>query len=458
MVPRDHSDIFSLVGSIGIYACALLLPARLPALELPPDLRQGDLSSILKNHSEDLSVPTPSAAAQGGAIGRGFPDLSFSAKLVSAPGSEAIFRPGDHLLLLVTVSNRGRGPSHSPTVRLSGDPLLFNVIPDKITLPDIAAGGQRTARFDSGALPANLPARQFQVSVAVRDSDGFTAPSGKSFALAMQPKAEEEGEVLPFLEPVPETNVNGYPHGAAVVVGIGEYNSEDAGMLPYAAADADIMAQYLVAMMGIPKDRVWVIKDSQATKSYILATIQGQLAGKGYDPVVFYFSGHGLPDPEDPASGDSCIVPFDGDFQKGYGGTLIKLNEMTRLVESTTKGKALIVLDACFSGSPEGSRAPKILASERGIAIEPKVSVNRATIIAGTSGIQPSLDFKEQRHGYFTYFLLAGMQRAADLNNSGQITVREAFAWARDRVSKMTHGRQVPELINPSDLVISKWR
>jgi len=416
-------------------ALIVLAPSRVRSLALPEDLKDPDIDRVLKNHAEDLAIPAPIAERKASSENQGFPDLTLDARFESAPGHDGIYGPGDRLVIAVVISNRGKGVSHAPRVRLEGDPLLFDLIPNKAELKDIAPGQQRTARFDSGVLPANLPTRQFQVTVKVTDLDGFSAPEAGTLAFATQPKTLEQAEALPLLEPVPQTNVGGMPHGAAVVVGIGEYNSPDAGALPFAAGDADIVAKYLVAMMGIPKDNVWVIKDRSATKSYILATIQSQMAGKGFDPVVFYFAGHGIPDPDDPNSRESCIVPYDGDFHKGYGGTLIRLNEMTRLVESCTQGQALLLLDACFSGSTEGGRTPALLASERGIAVEPRIQATKAAVFAGTSGIQPSLDFVEQKHGYFTYYLLAGMQGAADLSRNGRITLAEAFAWTREHVS-----------------------
>ena len=267
-----------------------------------------------------------------------------------------------------------------------------------------------------------------------------------------------EAESLPKLVPVPDTNVGALPKGAAVVVGIGKYRTSDAGELRYAAADADLVAQYLVHMTGIPQDRVWVVKDEDATKSTIMAMVQGKLSNKGYDPVVFYFAGHGTPDPDDPNSGESCIVPYDGNFHEGLSGTLIRLNDLTAMVEAATPGKALVVLDACFSGSQEGGRTPSLLGKERGIAIEPKIRAAKASVLSATSGKMPALDFDEQGHGFFTYFLLAGLQKSADLDNSGRVTLDQAFSWAREQVQKRTDGRQIPELKNPTDLVLSRWR
>lgn len=438
-------------------AWLVLGPSSLPGLALPEEFRDTDLKTLLKQHADDRAVPPPKARRGADDAGQGFPDLVQAISAASSPADGGVYQPGDRLVLVVTVTNKGRGVSHAPQVQLDGDALLFDLIASQASLADIPAGGSRTARFDSGPLPANLPTRQYQVSPRVADQDGFSAPAVAALALATQPKAVAVAEALPLLQPVPVTNLNGTPHGAAVLVGIGQYSSPDAGDLKYAASDADVMAEYLVKMMGIPKANVWVIKDQQATKTRILATVRAQLKGKGFDPVVFYFSGHGIPDPDDPQSGDACIVPYDGDFQQGYGDTLIKLNDMTKLVEGTTTGRSLMMLDACFSGGA-GGRRPRLLAAEHGIGIVPRMTAAKASILAATSGIQPSLDFDEQKHGFFTYFMLAGLQRSADLNHDGKVTLEEAYAWAKQRIGEKTGGRQVPELKNPTDLVLSRWR
>ena len=433
------------------------------ALSLPPDYLDPNIDRFLAKHAGDRDVPEKPSADEIALVvnasdDAGLPELGVSAKFISTPSANGVYEPGEHIVISVIVANKGNALSKKARVMLSGDPILLHFLGTKAELGDLKPGQKIEAKFDSGVLPVNLPANQFNIGVKVVDQDGFTAVDADQLTVATQPKAQVKTLVLPRLQPVPDTNENGYPHGAAVVVGIGKYSSPDAGNLRYASSDADLVAQYLVRMTGIPQGNVWVVKDEQATKSRIMATIQGKLSGKGYDPVIFYFAGHGIPDPDDPASGDACIVPYDGDFSSGLSGTLIRLNDMTRLVEQSTKGQALVMLDACFSGNRDSTRTPLILGRERGIAVVPKVWASRASVFSSTSGTQPSFDFDEQHHGMFTYFLLAGMQRAADMTDSGKITLPEAYAWVKEQVALNTDGRQVPELKNPTNLVLSQWR
>jgi uncharacterized caspase-like protein len=57
---------------------------------------------------------------------------------------------------------------------------------------------------------------------------------------------------------------------------------------------------------------------------------------------------------------------------------------------------------------------------------------------------QPSLESKDLKHGVFTYYLLDGFVMGEDLNRDGRISLAEAFAYARQKVSDHTQQLQVP--------------
>ena len=64
--------------------------------------------------------------------------------------------------------------------------------------------------------------------------------------------------------------------------------------------------------MGLPERNIELIVDDKATKTDIEKSLEAWLPNRTTrDSSVFiYYSGHGSPDP---ASGDSYIVPYDGD-------------------------------------------------------------------------------------------------------------------------------------------------
>jgi uncharacterized caspase-like protein len=79
--------------------------------------------------------------------------------------------------------------------------------------------------------------------------------------------------------------------------------------------------------------------------------------------------------------------------------------------------------------------------------------VGKGRVVLTASGpdqaAQESADFG---HGVFTYYLLEGLNGAADLNGDGDIDVNEAYAYVSEKVSQATRDRQIPKLKEP-DLV-----
>jgi hypothetical protein len=55
------------------------------------------------------------------------------------------------------------------------------------------------------------------------------------------------------------------PHAYAVVVGISQYREEIIPKVPYAARDAEAVAQLLQTQSGIPKTHIKLLTDAKAT-------------------------------------------------------------------------------------------------------------------------------------------------------------------------------------------------
>ena len=62
-----------------------------------------------------------------------------------------------------------------------------------------------------------------------------------------------------------------------------------------------------------------------------------------------------------------------------------------------------------------------------------------------------SLEDRRLHHGVFTYFLLRGMEGAADLNHNRIVTIQEIFQYVYYKVSNYTGGVQTPVLTGDYD-------
>ena len=67
------------------------------------------------------------------------------------------------------------------------------------------------------------------------------------------------------------------------------------------------------------------------------------------------------------------------------------------------------------------------------------------TVISSAGGAEYAMESGEWKNGLFTYCLLQGLKsRNADLDTDGKITISEMQWYIKDRVTKLSEGKQVP--------------
>lgn len=146
--------------------------------------------------------------------------------------------------------------------------------------------------------------------------------TGSPYAQTMTVKQPvSDVDELPAVKSKP--NKNAY----AVIIGIEQYRQK----LPaadFATHDAQIMAEYLIKVMGYPAENVIILLNDKASKSDFDKYLGRWLSNNvEKDSTVFiYYSGHGAPNPN---TGDAYLVPYDGDpsFIDDTGYSLQRLYE-----------------------------------------------------------------------------------------------------------------------------------
>jgi hypothetical protein len=225
------------------------------------------------------------------------------------------------------------------------------------------------------------------------------------------------------------------PHALALVIGIGRYNPQVPGV-PFAGGDAARVRTYMTDALGVPPQRVFLLKDDEASKTRILTALKdklGRLATSKSD-VYVYFAGHGAPDPQ---TGEPYLVPYDGDPQY-IQSSFVPLSEVYGGLARMGARSATVMLDSCFSGNAsrtDGEKAVSLIAG-RPVAIQEKRGSLPAglTVLTATSINQISSAWRQMKHGLFTYYLLKGLRGEAK-NGAGSVTVRSLADYL---------GREVP--------------
>ncbi len=190
----------------------------------------------------------------------------------------------------------------------------------------------------------------------------------------------------------------------AIVIGIEEY--QNVSRSEYSASDAALIKDYFKAL-GFPERNIEYLTGPRATKTSIERAIEGWLPNrvKKESTVIIYYSGHGAPDP---TTGDSYILPYDGD-PNYISLTGYSLNKLYEKLGRTKCKRIIVVLDSCFSGA--GGRSVIAMNSRPLVMTSSTPALSSNLIVLTASQIsQISTSSDEKGHGVFTYYFLKALK------------------------------------------------
>lgn len=236
------------------------------------------------------------------------------------------------------------------------------------------------------------------------------------------------------------------------VVIIANENYTEVDKVPYALRDGELFKAYCIQALGIPEKNVHYVADATLNNmkkqirwlSEIIEIYEGEAK------VIFYYSGHGIPDEK---NFDAYLLPIDGygsDIETGYA-----LNDLYKDLGENRTESVVLFLDACFSGSKRGQG---MLASARGVAIKAKESkpIGNMIVFSAAQEDETALPYEEQGHGMFTYFLLKKIQEKGDgvkLGELGEYVVSEV----KKRSVVINQKMQTPSITSSANL-LEKWK
>jgi uncharacterized caspase-like protein/peptidoglycan/xylan/chitin deacetylase (PgdA/CDA1 family) len=223
----------------------------------------------------------------------------------------------------------------------------------------------------------------------------------------------------------------GYEDSWAMVIGIDDYAKWP--KLQYAARDAEAIRKTLVDNFGFASDKVFTLKNGDATRNAILGTFHDKLAHnvKKNDRIFVFFAGHGATRHLSSGRDLGYIIPVDSDPAQ-IASDAIPMTEIQDIAESLTAKHVLFVMDACYSGLglTRGGSSSQFLK-------ENAKRIGRQMLTAGGAD-QLVSDGGPGGHSVFTWTLLQGLGGKADLNNDGMITGTELAAYVAPAVASIS--------------------
>lgn len=228
----------------------------------------------------------------------------------------------------------------------------------------------------------------------------------------------------------------------ALIIGVDNYADTQLSTLGGSSNDASALVDALVNYAGFPADQVVLLAsdqpaERQPTRGNILRRLSNLTAVVPKDALlVFAFAGHGAE-----RGGQAFLLPSDAQLSNDL--TLLEqtaVNVMTvkDWVRKTGVGQIIMLLDACRNDPSGRSDTPNPLTKTYTRAFNFDVRNKEvkafATLYATGLG-QRAYEYKEKRHGYFTWAIIEALKGGA-ANSRGEVTLAGVISHLQERVPK----------------------
>lgn len=251
---------------------------------------------------------------------------------------------------------------------------------------------------------------------------------------------------------IPLTTVKN-PNILAVVIGNEKYSK--LSDVPYAENDAKMFKEYCEKTLGVTKEHIKYLPNAGFVDIYdaVEWLKKGTDSYSGEASVIFYYAGHGLPDP---TTGSQYLLPADVDG-KNLNLT-VSLQKLYDEFGQMPARSVAVFLDACFSGT---NRDNQMVAANKGARLaltkSKKGNLSGKTIVfSATEEDQTAHPFTDQKHGFFTYFLLRKLQES-----KGNATLGEIADYVTKSVKRAVFDKiqvsQTPSVSSPRNFG-NDWR
>ncbi len=373
------------------------------------------------------------------------PDLNVAkVELMDADGHRKITK-GKEITATLTLRNSGGGAARGVRVLAEvSDPNIRLLSESEHFLDIIKANETKKAIFTFAvtrryAGPAQLPLTfvveeerpRYSVRPDLRLVLNQEAPEIRTVRVAADEQAKKEEDVsVPPLFSIARRGFTS--NDLAIVIGIDRY--QELPRSEFAYNDARSVKEYLHAL-GFAERNIEFLAEERATLSAIIKSVETWLPNRMKEGarVLFYYSGHGAPDP---ASGEAYLVPYDGD-PAYLGDTGYPVKRLYEKLSRLRASEVIVIMDSCFSGTggrsvlAKGAR-PLVLMADTG-----RIPSNMA-VLSSTQGGQISTSLQDKEHGAFTYYLLKAIKE-------GKEDIQEVYQYLRPLVEDAAKGLNVSQ-------------
>jgi tetratricopeptide (TPR) repeat protein len=256
----------------------------------------------------------------------------------------------------------------------------------------------------------------------------------------------------------------------ALLVGISKYAKPELA-LQFAHADASVFAKLLESPRGggVAADHILLLTDEKATTAAVRNGFQDFLKRRASknDTVVILIAGHGTV--EVPGSKNAFILTYDSDPQD-LKSTALPMAELQSLFEDQLSkvGRVLLFVDVCKAGTIGTIHNTSVSSNVQQLG---DVEGDLFGLLASRPK-EVSLEGPQfgGGHGVFSYYVIKGLEGAADQNQDGNVDANELIKYVTEQVQTATNDKQHPREFGTYDntlrlsdlkkpgIEIARWR
>lgn len=384
--------------------------------------------------------------------------------------------PGEPVEVTVRIHNRGQGRAKAVVAEVKpGEGVFFTGdAPSSFNLGDMNPGEYRDLTF---SILTNKTTAKLDVKLDLKESRNRFAKADLPLNLAFN-KVERTADQMvvtgkntqlaianaPSLNIDIEQNIPQHSKAQSnrwgVILGIETYRNVPP--VRFAKRDAETMRDYFTKVLGIPAANLYIKTNEEASLGEFKTIFDAdnwlsRNAGGKDSEIFIYFSGHGVPTPD---GKQAYLLPYDGNPNYAQS-TAYELGQIYQNLGAIPAKSITVFLDSCFSGANRDNEI--ILADARPVFLSsaPVVTAPHLAVFSASSGSQISSAWADMQHGLFSYFLMRGLQGAADTNQDKSISQKELHDYVSNQVSTQARrlGREQEPQLQSGDptKVIVQW-
>jgi len=251
---------------------------------------------------------------------------------------------------------------------------------------------------------------------------------------------------------IPKTNAKNANTFVVIIANEHYDESEHISHVPFAINDGKMFRQYCEQVLGVPENNIREVYDATNGKMKRQINWLAEVAQEFTNPnIIFYYSGHGMPDEK---NNTSYILPVDG-FLSDVS-TCYKLDDLYTTLGAMPAVHITVFIDACFSGSNRGSGS--LAKNAKGVACKalPGSPKGNMVVFSAAQGDETAYPYEAKQHGMFTYYLLKKLQET-----KGDVTLQELGDYITTNVKQQSltanSKKQTPS-VRASDAIGSNWK